>query len=57
MKFFHIDNKLKPESATYTDLQGQEDQENLNHMLEKEDKILNNPHNWAQIIKQGSVTL
>lgn len=50
-------DKLKQELDNYTDLQRQEDREKLNHMLEKEDKTLNDPHNWAQVKKQGSVTL
>lgn len=50
-------NELKAELDNYTDQNRNQDRQKLNKMLEKEDKTINDPHNWAKVKKQGPVTL
>lgn len=50
-------SELKQELDNYTDQEREQDRNKLNHMLEKADVTARDPHNWAQIKKQGSVAL
>ena len=50
-------NDLLTELNTYTDKQRDEDRHKLDHMLAKEDKTINDPYNWANVKKQGPVSL
>ncbi|MBA1393124.1 glycosyltransferase family 8 protein, partial [Lactobacillus sp. XV13L] len=49
--------ELTAELVNYTEKQRANDRLKLERMLAKEDKIINDPHNWAQVKKQGPVTL
>ncbi|BDR59818.1 glycosyltransferase family 8 protein [Lactobacillus xylocopicola] len=53
----HFYQELKTELADYTDKQRAVDRHKLDQMLAKEDKIVNDPLNWAQVKKQGTVSL
>ncbi|MDF7683445.1 glycosyltransferase family 8 protein [Lactobacillus sp. ESL0679] len=50
-------SELKAEFANYTERERERDSHKLDFMLAKEDKTINDPQNWAQVKKQGSVTL
>ncbi|WEV37057.1 glycosyltransferase family 8 protein [Lactobacillus sp. ESL0677] len=49
--------ELKTEFEHYTDEQREQDKNKLDFMLSKEDKTINDPLNWAQVKKQGPITL
>lgn len=50
-------DELKADLSNYTDKQRQEDRGKLDHMLSKEAEIVQEPNNWAQVKKRGSVSL
>lgn len=50
-------NELKTELESYTDQERDLDRQKLNHMVAKVDKIDKDPQNWAQVKKQGPITL
>ncbi|MDF7669268.1 glycosyltransferase family 8 protein [Lactobacillus sp. ESL0703] len=50
-------DELKAGLDNYTDEQREQDRNKLNFMLSKEDKTIKDPLNWAQVKKQGPVTL
>ncbi|WEV70942.1 glycosyltransferase family 8 protein [Lactobacillus sp. ESL0785] len=49
--------ELQAELDNYTDSEREIDRHKLDFMLTKEDKTIKDPHNWAQVKKQGPVTL
>lgn len=50
-------NELQAELANYTDDARQRDREKLGIMLQKTDKTLQDPYNWAKVKQQEKVTL